>query len=251
MRKLLLILTLLFCITIPCFGNEGVSFNGVSTGDGVGCGASYFEDAWTGDNNSDAAHSIWTSETDTGGLLALTGNAMVFTQTASTGAYVYKTLGLAYTESWIQFTVAWSDEVMGGNGTSNTFYRALDGASNNGLYIKTINNSAGTIISLQLLFYNDSNISTSVGSVYTFTPVDGQIYTVKIYSKIASDVDTNNGIIRGYIDGTLRFEATNLDWFTYADLKTLQNGNIYNTNTNTSGKTITFDNFEFRGDDCF
>lgn len=216
----------------------------------AGCAASYFEDDFTADDGADAKRAVWTAETDTASNLTIASNKLLFTHDAATVGFVSKTLASTYTETWSQFTWSPSEVAMGGNTAYMNIMYLKDAGDANSVFIRIMNDAAGTITKVLVQYYNDSAVSTEVGQ-YTFSPSNGTTYTFKLYTKIATDVDTNNGIIELYINGTKRVTATNLDFYTYADIKYVNLGNKYSTWTDVDGHTVTFDNFEIRGDDCF
>jgi len=248
MKKLILILFVI--LLIPCMSMAGMLQGIVGGGGAVTCSAAYFSDDFTAADGADAKRAVWTGETDTGSLLSIASNALLFTHTATTVGYVSKTLASTYTETWTQFTWKPSDIAMGGNTTyMNIIYLRNTGAANS-IYVRVLNNAGGSITKVFLYYYTDAAVSTEVGN-YTFNPSNGTTYTFKIHTKISTDVDTSDGVATLYIDGTSRITASNLDFFTYADIKYVDLGNKYSTFTDTAGKTFTFDNFSIRGDDCF
>lgn len=251
MRKIILAVFLILLIASPLWALSSAIQAVVSAGGATACAASFFEDAFTAENTTDTDHGVWTDETDTGGLLALVSNAAVFTFTATTAAYVYKTLGAPQTEGWIQWTIKWSDISMGGSGKNFYTFTVYDGEDLS-FCVYFITDSGGDIHDIIARYRNDSSSIVTVGQVASGV-ADNTTYTIKIYYKRATDVDTSDGVIDVYIDGSRVINGTGLDWYTYADSQTARLGN-YGTSavTNTTGGiTVTYDNFEWRADDCF
>jgi hypothetical protein len=216
--------------------------------DGDGCAASYFEDAFASND-----YSAWTGETDTGGLITAASGASVYSFSATTAAYSYKTLASATTESYMQLTVSASDISLGGSGKNFYLLSARDASDEASLQLQWSTNAGGDIDDLLIRYNIDAKTMATADTDNTVVWADGTTYTIKIYSKISSDVDTSNGIIRVWVNGNLILEKTDCDYYTYADLKTVRLGQIAtSTVTNTAGGiTVTFDNFEWRADDCF
>jgi len=218
-------------------------------GGAAACGASLFEDAFASND-----YSAWTGEVDTGSLLTAASGASVFTHTAKTAGYSTKTLASAVTESWVQFDIAFSDNAMGGNGTYMQIILFRDGGDNSAAWVEMINNTAGTLTNLALKFVNDAAGTVLVGT-YALSPASGTTYTLKLHSKASSDADTDNGELTLYTCSagscTSRITSSTLDYYARADLYIVRLGNAASTFSDTSGKTITWDNFEWRSDDCF
>lgn len=210
------------------------------------CGASIFEDNFASND-----YSAWTAEVDTGSLLSAASGASVFTLTAITAAYSTKTLASAVAESWIQFDITYSAIDMGAGGQYLYIVLLRDDGDGGAYWIEQVMNAGGdALANLTLKFVNDAAATTTVNA-YALNPSAGTKYTIKIYSKRATDVDTSDGILKMYVDGTLRIDGTGLDYYTNANLQRVRLGNSATTWADTSGNTVTWDNFEWRADDCF
>uniref|UniRef100_A0A6M3J2D4 Uncharacterized protein n=1 Tax=viral metagenome TaxID=1070528 RepID=A0A6M3J2D4_9ZZZZ len=250
MKKYLIIATLICFFALPAYAFNPL----VVCGGGVaaGCAASLFEDDFDrGDTGDVQTGGSWTSETDTGALLAIVSNAMVFTLTAQTAANVGKNLGSAYTETWTQFTWAASAVDMGGNNTIQYVLYLNDNGNSSSIRVRLVTDASGDLTKVGVFYFNDSAVQTQIGADYAFNPVATTVYTFKLRTKQSTDVDTSDGIVTLEIDDTPVITASDLDYFTYADIQYAQIGNIYTTWTDTAGNTETFNNFEIREDDCF
>jgi hypothetical protein len=247
-------LIVLLCLFIASPVHAGMM---MMTGDGTSaaCAASFIEDAFTR-GDSGTVGGDWTAEVDTGGLLAISGNTLTRTHSATTAAYVSYTKADAVTEGYLLFKFKVSDTDTGGDTGKSYLFSLRDASDEQSLYVTAENNAAGVWTKLLFGYKTDAGASAAVGGAYTLSPTDDTYVWIKIYWKRSTDVDTSNGIasLSTSSDGTTfteRIAATNLDFYTYADMKYLRFGTVATSSWTATTFTQTWDSVEWRADDCF
>lgn len=256
MKKILIscLTILLLCAAVNAYALSAAIQAVVSSGGSSACAASFIEDAFTRGDNATVGGD-WTAETDTGGLLAISSNTLLLTHSATTAAYVSFTKAAAVTTGYAVFKFKVSDiHVHDSSGTSNYLAMFRDGSDEIGLQVYGITTIGGNWDKIQIVYRADTGSYVEAG-IYDLNPSADTWYWFKIYWNSATDVDTSDGDITLWTstDGTnytQRFAVTNLDFYTYADLKYFRLGNIVGI-WNQTDYTMSFDDVEWRADDCF
>lgn len=243
MKRILLILLLLACTLPPPADAFGPAIQAVLGASGAACGASIFEDNFNRADNASIGGS-WASETDTGGLLSISNNTFLHTHSDKTNAIVAYTHTGSVTEWWAQVTVTFNEVTGWGAGKAITWLEFRTATAANG-YFSFNADASGNASRVYVSYRNDSNSPTSAN--YTFSPEAGVAYTIKMHFKQGAD---NTGEVHVWINGTERITLTNLAFNTYAVSDRIRFGNEGSGITSTT-LTITYDNFEWRTDDCF
>lgn len=221
----------------------------------VACAASFIEDSFTR-GDSATVGGDWTAETDTGGLLAISGNTLVRTHSTTTASYVSFTKADAVTEGYLLFKFKVSDTDTGGNAGKSYLFSLRDESDEQSLYVIAENDASGVWTKLNFNYKTDAGASAAVAGAYVLSPTDDTYVWIKVYWKIATDVDTSDGIARlstsnDGVTFTERIAATNLDFYTYADMKYLRFGTVATSTWTGTTFTQTWDDVEWRADDCF
>lgn len=210
--------------------------------------AQYISDSFTR-TDSATVGGDWTSETDTASLLAVSGNALVYTDAESpqTAAYVQKT-ATPSGETWIQFTFSVNTLDIAPNG-NRIFLKAFAGSANVFWFKVADLGSTSQAKYYSLVSFNDGGASAENAGGYSPVVAVDTVYTIKIRYKPSTAVGANNGILQVWVNGVQKVNRSTDDTDTLA-ITHVTFGQM-STSTFTVAPVVTLDSFQWRGDDSF
>lgn len=224
----------------------------LAVGGGVVCGA-----AWHEDNFATNGLSKWGSESDPNGDATAASGAYVITHNDDDNIYVLKDIGGNHASGWCQFDITIQDVTGHQAAAAQTLVAGY--ATGTVTYQFEVNLKADASGDLNILvgkLHGDGADTTDTDTTVAFQA--GIKHTIKVYYR-QSDNGASNGELEVYFDGVLTdVDISGVDNDVDNDAgeafagwgKTLLGSGSYTIYSATT-YTDTFDDWEWRQDDCF